>query len=527
MNDKLRQTKALPISLLLEGRRCLVIGGGRVAARKAAKLTEAGADLTVVAPAIREQIKVLGGITLFERAFEEGDLDGVYLAFAVTDDFSLNRRIVDRCREKGILCSAADANWPEADLILPASFSEDGLTVAVSTGGRSCRRSRLLRESLSRHVEFLQNVDLFILGADHSTQVPAQPCSIVGQASLYPESLCSSHEQERTRSRIRDSNEEREAALLRGSDQRKRQPCPTINNPSGFQALEKLKARRTEFEKILPCIQGVHEFMILNTCNRFEIIGLVSANTDIEMLLNEMPLSVKGIDAFRRLAETAAGLRSQAFGETRIVAQVKEALRTAQENRWAGSFLQSWVDHALHISKEIRQAVEPNISAVEIEDLVFQWLENNNVGQASSLSIRAKSRSTADRLEALSYIKKMLIIGRGEIGQGLKKRFPEAVQISGRDDKELCTQLMDAEVVICATGSSDFIITEAHRSILKEDAVLIDLSLPRNIDPALPRVVGLSELRGAVQPANAEELLSTARKISEAHTEDYERLVNF
>ena len=574
MNDKLRQTKALPISLLLEGRRCLVIGGGRVAARKAAKLTEAGADLTVVAPAIREQIKVLGGITLFERAFEEGDLDGVYLAFAVTDDFSLNRRIVDRCREKGILCSAADANWPEADLILPASFSEDGLTVAVSTGGRSCRRSRLLRESLSRHVEFLQNVDLFILGADHSTQVPAQPCSIVGQASLYPESLCSSHEQERTRSRIRDSNEEREAALLRGSDQRKRQPCPTINNPSGFQALEKLKARRTEFEKILPCIQGVHEFMILNTCNRFEIIGLVSANTDLETILFpqhesksriddvanvylysgnvsplpphnarfpntgkrdyiqetnrvEMPLSVKGIDAFHRLAETAAGLRSQAFGETRIVAQVKEALRTAQENRWAGSFLQSWVDHALHISKEIRAAVEPNISAVEIEDLVFQWLENNNVGQASSLSIRAKSRSTADRLEALSYIKKMLIIGRGEIGQGLKKRFPEAVQISGRDDKELCTQLMDAEVVICATGSPDFIITEAHRSILKEDAVLIDLSLPRNIDPALPRVVGLSELRGAVQPANAEELLSTARKISEAHAEDYERLVNF
>ena len=230
-----------------------------------------------------------------------------------------------------------------------------------------------------------------------------------------------------------------------------------------------------------------------------------------------MPLSVKGIDAFRRLAETAAGLRSQAFGETRIVAQVKEALRTAQENRWAGSFLQSWVDHALHISKEIRAEVEPQISSVEIEDLVFQTLEKKfpNLGKSPPLEGCPKG--------GVGF----LIIGRGEIGQGLKKRFPEAVQISGRDDKELCTQLMDAEVVICATGSPDFIITEAHRSILKEDAVLIDLSLPRNIDPALPYVVGLSELRGAVQPANAEELLSTARKISEAHAEDYERLVNF
>jgi len=409
--------KMFPASLLIEGRRCLVVGGGRVAARKAAKLTEAGADLTVVAPAIREQIKILGGINLCERAFEESDLDGAYLAFAVTDDAALNRRIVDLCREKGILCSAADASWPDADLTLPASFSEDGLTVAVSTGGRSCRRSRLLRESLSRHVEFLKNVDLFILGADHS-----------------------------------------------GGD---------------FQGLEKLKARRAEFEKILPCIQGVHEFMILDTCNRFEIIGLVSANTDLEMLLNEMP-------------------------------QVKEALRTAQENRWAGSFLQSWVDHALHISKEIRQAVEPQISAVEIEDLVFQCLETK-----------------------VPTIGKMLIVGRGEIGQGLKKRFPKAAQISGRDDKEVNddkevkSQLVDAEVVICATGSPDFIITEAHQSLLKEDAVLIDLSLPRNIDPALPGVIGLSELRGAAQPANAEELLVKAREISEAHAEDYERLVNF
>jgi len=459
VNDNQAQRNTLPISLLLKGRRCLVVGGGRVAARKAAKLTEAGADLTVVAPTIREQIKALPGINLCERAFEETDLDGAYLVFAVTDAAALNRRIIDCCREKEILCSAADANWPEGDFILPASFSEDGLTVAVSTGGRSCRRSRLLRESLSRHVEFLQNVDLFILGADH--------------------------------------------------------------NSGSFQSLEKLKERRAELEKILPCIQGVHEFMILDTCNRFEIIGLVSANTDLETLLSEMPLFVKGIDAFHRLSETAAGLRSQAFGETRIVAQVKEALRTAQENRWAGSFLQSWVDHALHISKEIRAAVEPKISTVEIEDLVFQTLEKPDK------FFPTLGKKQQAETQFLPNLGKMLIIGRGEIGQGLKKRFPEAVQISGRDDEELRAQLIGAEVVVCSTGSPDFIVDASHQPLLKPDALLIDLSLPRNMDPALSGVIGLSELRGAAQPANADELLATAQKISEAHTEDYERLINF
>jgi glutamyl-tRNA reductase len=300
----------------------------------------------------------------------------------------------------------------------------------------------MLRESLSRHVGFLQNVDLFILGADH--------------------------------------------------------------NAADFQGLEQLKSRRAEFEKMLPCIQGVHEFMILDTCNRFEIIGLVSANTGLELFLKGFPLSVKGNDAFVRLAEITAGLRSGICGETRIVAQIKAALAAAQEKGWAGSFLQGWVDTALHISKEIRQAVEPQIPALEIEDLVFQWQE---------------SRSSA--------IGKIVIIGRGEIGQALKKRLPAANQISGRDDAELRAQLPAADVVICATGNPDFIIGDSHRSLLKEGAVLIDLSLPRNIDPALPGVIGLSELRGAAKPVNVEELLSTARKISEAHIEDYERLVNF
>jgi siroheme synthase-like protein len=442
MKETRSQKNMFPVSLLLEGRSCLLVGGGRVAPRKGRKLVEAGAVVSVVAPQVKETVRAIPGIHWVERPFEEKDLDGAFLVFALTDDTALNRRVVDLCQSKGILCSSSDKNWPDGDLILPASFQDSGLTVAVGTAGRACRRSRLLRESLSRHVEFLQNVDLFVLGADH--------------------------------------------------------------NSGSFQGLENLKARRSEIEKILPCIQGVHEFMILDTCNRFEIIGLVSDNTHLETFLDDLPISVKGVDAFYQLAETVAGLRSQAFGETRIVAQIKKALRQAQENRWAGSFLQRWVDHALHISKEIRAAVEPQIPATETEDLVFQCLE-----------------------ERLPRIGKMLVVGRGEIGQGLLKQFPAAAQISGRDDNELCSHLPDADVVLCATGSSDFLVSENHRSLLKKGAVLIDLSLPRNIDPALPGVIGLSELRGAAQPENAKELLSIARKISEAHIEDYERLVNF
>jgi glutamyl-tRNA reductase len=210
------------------------------------------------------------------------------------------------------------------------------------------------------------------------------------------------------------------------------------------------------------------------------------------------------MDAFRRLAETAAGLHSQAFGENRIVAQIKEALIDAQEKGFAGSFLQGWTDTALHISKEIRHATRPNLPALETEDLVFQTLGKNCPNNG-----------------------KVLIVGRGEIGQGLARRFPDAVQISGRSDDELRQWLPKADVVICATGSAGFIIDESHRSLLRDSAVLIDLSLPRNINPELPGVIGLSALRAAVQPENAEELFAKAREITDAHHDEYERLVKF
>ena len=443
--------KMFPASLLLEGRPCLVVGGGRVAARKTAKLLEAGARITVIAPSIRGQIKAMDGLTLLERPFEEADLQDAFIVFTTTDNKRLNRQIIELCREKGILCSSADSSWGDGDLIMPASFSDDGLTVAISTGGRACRRSRLLRESLSRHIGFLEDVNLFAVG---------------------------------------------------------------IDSTSGFQPLEKLKTRRAEIEQILPCIQGVHEFMILDTCNRFEIFGLVSSNTDLRLFLPDFPLAAKGFDAFQRLAKIAAGLQSEIFGETRIVAQMKAALVTAQEKGWAGSFLQGWIDQTLHISKDIRQAVEPHIPAREIEDLVFQCLEKSNV-------------SHLRKCDTFPTRGKTLLVGRGEIGQGLAAKLPSSILISGRDDDELRAQLPDADVVICATGNPDFVIGEPHRALLKDGVMLIDLSLPRNIDPALPGVIDLSMLRAAASSEIAEKLLAQAGKIIESYTAEYEKLLRF
>ncbi len=145
------ERRTFPVNLLLEGRPALVVGGGRVALHKAEILLAAGALVTLVSPeVIPEGAALAGSIRHIERGFEDGDLDGFFIVFAATDDPEFNGRVLERCRELGLLCGAVDANWRKGDFITPAVLRRDGLTIAVSTGGRSCLRSRLVKEGLAR-----------------------------------------------------------------------------------------------------------------------------------------------------------------------------------------------------------------------------------------------------------------------------------------------------------------------------------------------------------------------------------------
>ncbi|MBM4163344.1 MAG: hydroxymethylbilane synthase [Lentisphaerae bacterium] len=157
----------LPVALLLAGRPCLVVGAGKVAARKAGHLIEAGARVTVVgehASAAVCGLHASGAIRLEERAFAEQDMTGCALVFAATDDADANLRVLEACRRQGILCGCVDFHWREGDLISPAVLRTDDLTVAVSTGGRSCRRARLVRDRLARHLAGVDTADLLVIG---------------------------------------------------------------------------------------------------------------------------------------------------------------------------------------------------------------------------------------------------------------------------------------------------------------------------------------------------------------------------
>jgi precorrin-2 dehydrogenase/sirohydrochlorin ferrochelatase len=129
--------KLIPLHISLERKNVLVVGGGAVALRKCSALLDGGAVLTVVAPAISDDLRaVSGGLNLIERDYREDDLNGMFMVVAATNDVAINRQIAENCKSRDILVSVAD-NPAAGDFIFPAVLRRGDLTVSVSTAG-SC-----------------------------------------------------------------------------------------------------------------------------------------------------------------------------------------------------------------------------------------------------------------------------------------------------------------------------------------------------------------------------------------------------
>lgn len=139
-----------PVFLNLKGRRCLVVGGGEVAANKLQGLLEAEAEATLVAPEATAEIAALeeqGRISRQIREFIPEDLAGCALVIAATDDEQTNRRVAEAATARNIPVNVVD-NPQLCDFIMPSVVDRRPVQVAVSTGGASPVLARLLRARL-------------------------------------------------------------------------------------------------------------------------------------------------------------------------------------------------------------------------------------------------------------------------------------------------------------------------------------------------------------------------------------------
>ncbi len=141
----------IPIFLQIEGKPCLVVGGGEVALRKVHTLVAAGASpITVISPEMCSAMTELadaGAVRVLRRVYREGDMTGHHLVYAATGDVELKRRLFEEAARLNILINVADA--PDyCSFIVPSVIRRGRLQIAVSTEGASPALSRNLRQQM-------------------------------------------------------------------------------------------------------------------------------------------------------------------------------------------------------------------------------------------------------------------------------------------------------------------------------------------------------------------------------------------
>jgi siroheme synthase-like protein len=159
-------TSSLAIQLRVQDRRCVVVGGGAVAARRSLTLLAAGARVTVVAPWVMPEVERLAGdgmVQLERRRFQDTDLQPtesgpVLLVVAATDDPEVNRRVGGTAAVLGVLVNRAD-DGASGDVTFPATLRRGPVTVAVSSAGAAPVATGWVAERLDEQLDRVLGLD--------------------------------------------------------------------------------------------------------------------------------------------------------------------------------------------------------------------------------------------------------------------------------------------------------------------------------------------------------------------------------
>jgi len=254
----------------------------------------------------------------------------------------------------------------------------------------------------------------------------------------------------------------------------------------------------------------VREGLIISTCNRVEVLtetanGRLNETTEriIEFLtrINEVPRSQfepqlyqhTDDQAVRHLFRVASSLDSMVVGEPQVLGQVRRAYSIALEAGTTGRILNRLVHHAFRVAKRVRtetgigaNAVSISYMAVELGKKIFDSFE----GQTALLIGAGEMAELAARHLVNAGVSNLLLANRSE-----EPARALARELGGRsvDLDRLGEHLQLVDIVICSTAADSYVVTEqmvrdALAKRRNRPAFFIDISVPRNIDPAIGKI---------------------------------------
>jgi glutamyl-tRNA reductase len=254
----------------------------------------------------------------------------------------------------------------------------------------------------------------------------------------------------------------------------------------------------------------VREGLIVSTCNRVEVLtetanGRLNETTEriIEFLtrVNELPRSQfetqlyqhTDDQAVRHLFRVASSLDSMVVGEPQVLGQVRRAYSIALEAGTTGRILNRLVHHAFRVAKRVRtetgigaNAVSISYMAVELGKKIFDSFE----GQTVLLIGAGEMAELAARHLVNAGVSNLLLANRSAEPARALARELDGTMV---DLDRLAEHLPQADIVICSTAADSYVVTEqmvrdALAKRRNRPAFFIDISVPRNVDPAIGKI---------------------------------------
>jgi glutamyl-tRNA reductase len=257
-------------------------------------------------------------------------------------------------------------------------------------------------------------------------------------------------------------------------------------------------------------IAAVKECMVLSTCNRVELLAVTAESADqdgidrLTGLLSEASsisraelskhlYTYTDEDAVRHVCRVASSLDSMVVGEPQILGQLRKAYALAIDAGAAGTTLNKLLPHALHVAKRVRNETDIASSAVSVSYMAVELGRKIFDSFAGYTALVIGGGSTAE-LVARHLIKagvsRVLFTNRTQArAEELARMFSgQAVALD-----QLADHLAEADIVICSTSSPTYMITpemiRAARKLKQQRTMfLIDISVPRNIDPRVGKI---------------------------------------
>lgn len=179
--------KYYPAFVDIEDQACLVVGGGVIAAEKAAALLDCGADVTVTSPDLTGELRGRadrGELRWIARRYEPGDVRGFRLVVCAAADPEVNERVYRDAEAEGIMVNVVDVP-ALCRYIVPSVVRQGDLCIAISTGGKSPALAKKIRGQLEGAFGTEYAVLLDLLGAYRPRMKARHPDDIETRARLW------------------------------------------------------------------------------------------------------------------------------------------------------------------------------------------------------------------------------------------------------------------------------------------------------------------------------------------------------